>query len=165
MALNWINPEDYSFNSFLLLERFQIKSMMGSCGWYNDNDEWKRSMGIALNANPAVKWYLSRRCPECVPLLEEITANSPQVTNAEQIRQAEIYALLSVEDFAIYTTPEVMTEKCDFIRGWNMGDSTGNVKPDTDLASIGWEEIYYVGSFGKDVYNYRKQVKKGGVVC
>ena len=46
-----------------------------------------------------------------------------------------------------------------------LGDSTGNVKPDTDLASIGWEEIYYVGSFGKDVYNYRKQIKKEADLC
>ncbi|NLL34820.1 MAG: hypothetical protein GX257_05880 [Clostridiales bacterium] len=24
-----------------------------------------------------------------------------------------------VEDFIVYTTPEVMAEKCDFIRGWS----------------------------------------------
>jgi hypothetical protein len=28
MGLGWINPEDYSFNSFLLMERFQIRMMM-----------------------------------------------------------------------------------------------------------------------------------------
>ena len=39
MALNWINPEDYSFNSFLLLERFQIRLMMDSGGWRNNKDE------------------------------------------------------------------------------------------------------------------------------
>ncbi|MCL2057824.1 MAG: hypothetical protein FWH01_02035 [Oscillospiraceae bacterium] len=27
MGLGWINPEDYSFNSFLLMERFQIRLM------------------------------------------------------------------------------------------------------------------------------------------
>lgn len=272
MSLNWINPNDYSFNTFLLLERFQIKSMMESGGWRNDNAEWKRSMGIALNANPVVKWYLTQRCPECTPIVEELTANALKITDAEQIRNAEVYALISVEDFIIYTTPEAMFEKCDFIRGWNkqrlydlvdltgktvldvgagsgrltfaaaekaawvyasepvgtmrefmrdkiknekiknvrvldglitelpfpdntfdvvmsghvigddpeneiaeltrvckpggwlldcLGDSASDVKPDAEMMSRGWEEIFYIGSFGKKVYNHRKQVKKG----
>ena len=41
MGLGWINPNDYSFNAFLLLERFQIKLMMESGGWRNDNAEWR----------------------------------------------------------------------------------------------------------------------------
>ena len=271
MGLGWINPNDYSFNAFLLLERFQIKSMMGSCGWYNDDAEWKRSMGIALNANPAVKWYLTQRCPECVPIVAELTANAPEITDAEQIRDAEIYALESVEDFTIYTTPWLMSEKCDFINAWNKerlfdlvdltdkivldvgagsgrltfaaaekaawvyasepvgtmrefmrdkikkeniknirvldglvtelpfpddtfdvvmsghvvgddyeneineitrvckpggwlidcpGDSERDMKLDGEEISRGWEVIHYTGSFGKNVYNYRKQVSK-----
>ena len=118
MALNWINPNDYSFNSFLLMERFQIRLMMDSCGWRNDDEEWKYNMGIALNANPSVKWYLMRRCPECTEIITKLTENAPSATNAGQIRDAEIYTLLSVEDFTIYTTPELMASNCDFIRGW-----------------------------------------------
>lgn len=271
MALNWINPKDYSFNSFLLMERFQIRLMINSGGWRNDNVEWKRSMGIALNANPAVKWYLMRRCPECASLITELTVNAPAMTDAEQIRNAEVYALLSVEDFTVYTTPEVMSEKCDFIRGWNKerlfeladltdkvvldvgagsgrltfaaaekaawvyasepvstlreymrdkiakesirnirvldglvtelpfpdntfdvvmsghvigddydneiaeitrvcksggwlldcpGDSVDDMKSSAECTARGWEEIHYIGSFGKNVYNYRKRVSK-----
>ena len=271
MTLNWIDPKDYSFNSFLLMERFQIHAIMQSGGWRNDNDEWWRCMGIALNANPAVKWYLIHRCPECAAIITELTANAPAVTDAEQIRNAEVYALLGVEDFTVYTTPEVMAEKCDFIRGWNKehlyqlvdltgkivldigagsgrltfaaaekaawvyasepvgtlrefmrdkiakdgisnirvldglvtelpfsddtfdvvmsghvigddyerevaeitrvcrpggwlldcpGDSERDMKPSPEQVAEGWEEIHYVGSFGKDVFLYRKQVKK-----
>jgi protein-L-isoaspartate O-methyltransferase len=272
MGLDWINPSDYSFNAFLLLERFQILSMMKSCGWYNDAAEWKRSMGIALNANPAVKWYFMRRCPECAGIITELTANVPIVTDTEQVRKAEIYALLSVEDFTIYTTPEIMAEKCSFISAWNKnrlfklvdlhgktvldvgagsgrltfaaaekaawvyssepvgtlrefmrdkiaresiknvrvldglvtdlpfpddtfdvvmsghvtgddyeneiteltrvckhggwlidcsGDSaTANYKPNKNAVERDWEEIHYIGTFGKNVYDYRKQVKK-----
>lgn len=271
MPLNWIKPEDYSFNSFLLLERFQIRLMMNLGGWRNNNTKWKESMGIALNANPAVKWYLMRRCPECALFVEELAAKAPSVTGKEQIREAEEYALLSVEDFIIYTTPEVMAEQCDFIRGWNKerlfaladlsgkvvldvgagsgrltfaaaekakwvyavepvgtlrefmrdkikkegirnvrvldglveeipfpddafdvvmsghvvgdnydgeiaeltrvckaggwlldcpGDSERNITPDKELTSRGWEEIHYIGSFGKDVFLYRKLVSK-----
>jgi len=39
MGLGWINPEDYSFNSFLLFERFQIRLMMESGGWRNNKDK------------------------------------------------------------------------------------------------------------------------------
>ena len=139
--LNWIMPDDYSFNSFLLMERFQICLMMKSGSWCNENAEWRRSMGIALNANPAVMWYLKHRCPECTSIIDELVANAPQIEEAEQIRKAEIYVLASVEDFVIYTTPEVMAEKCDFIRGWNkqhlfsLADLTGKTVLDIGAGS------------------------------
>lgn len=274
MALNWIDPNDYSFNAFLLMERFQIRLMMDAGVWRNDHEEWKRSMGVALNANPGVRWYFARRCPECVPVLEQLTANAPTNADAEEVRRAEVYALQSVEDFTVYTTPEVMAEKCDFIRGWNKerlfeladftgktvldvgagsgrltfaaaekaawvyasepvgtlrefmrdkiaaegiqnvrvldglvtelpfpdntfdivmsghvvgddydceiaeltrvckpggwlldcpGDSLEDMKPSAEDTARGWEESHYVGSFGKDVYLYRKQVHKSGL--
>ena len=141
MSLNWIDPNDYSFNSFLLLDRFQINLMMGSCGWYNDDAKWKKSMGIALNANPVVKWYLVHRCPECSSLVDELCNNSPAVTNEKRIKDAENYALMSVEDFIIHTTPEYMAEKCDYIRGWNkerllgMADFSGKTVLDVGAGS------------------------------
>ena len=271
MQLGWINPNDYSFNCFLLLERFQIRIMLQSAGWRVNSDGWKRNMGIALGANPAVKWYLEQRCPECASLISELIASAPAVTGTKQIRAAEVYAMAGVEDFVVYTTPEVMAEKCDFIRGWSKerlfelaeltdktvldvgagsgrltfaaaeeaawvyasepvgtlrefmldkiahegiknvrvldglvtelpfpddtfdivmsghvvgddwdaelaeitrvcksggwlldcpGDSERDLKPKPELTSRGWEEIHYVGSFGKDVYIHRKQVAK-----
>jgi len=119
MGLGWINPEDYSFNSFLLMERFQIRLMVESGGWRNNRDEWKSCMGIAILANPAVKWYLERKCPECAAALNEIAANAPTVTDAAEIRKAEVYALASVEDFVTHTTPEVMETNCQYIRDWD----------------------------------------------
>ena len=76
-------------------------------------------MGIALIANPVVKNYLKRRCPECTALVDEIVANAPTQPCVSETRKAEIYCLLSVEDFTIYITPELMASQCDFIRGWN----------------------------------------------
>jgi len=115
MGLGWIDPKDYSFNSFLLLERFQISYVFKP----DRDDKWRRRMGIALNANSAVLWYLKRRCPECAAAADEIAAQAPRTTNARRIRRAEIYVLASVEDFTIYTTPQVMAQQCDFIRGWH----------------------------------------------
>lgn len=116
MSLNWIKPEEYSFNSFLLLERFQLAMMLKQEGWRNNKEEWRHAMGIALKANPAVAWYFKHRCPECTAIVDNLIKNAPESSN---IREAEMYALLSVEDFIIYTTPEEMAKKCDFIRGWS----------------------------------------------
>ncbi len=270
LHLNWIDPEDYSFNSFLLLERFQIELMLRSGGWHGDKETWEKAMGVALRANPAVRWYLTRRCPECASIVEELTENAPPAAG-EQIREAEKYVLLSVEDFTIYTTPEAMASHCDFIRGWSKerlfslcdlsgktvldvgagsgrlafaaaekaawvyasepvgtlrefmrdrirrdgiknvrvldgfaealpfpdstfdvvmsghvlgddydaelaelsrvcrpggflldcpGDSERDILPKPELQKRGWEEFCYTGSFGKSVYQYRKQVEK-----
>ncbi|MDR3121571.1 MAG: class I SAM-dependent methyltransferase [Clostridiales bacterium] len=269
--LGWINPSDYSFNSFLLLERFQIRMIFQFGGWRVDSAEWKSKMGVALNANPAVRWYFERRCPECAPTVAELAANAPAAPDPMQIREAEVFALAGVEDWITYTTPEVMAEKSDYIRGWSrerlfeladfsgkivldvgagsgrltfaaaekaawvyasepvetlrefmrgkskdmnfgnirvadgfvtaipypdntfdivmsghvvgdfwddeiaeltrvcksggwlldcVGDSVGDIKPKSELTERGFEEIHYVGSFGKDVYNYRKQIVK-----
>jgi SAM-dependent methyltransferase len=119
MSWNWIKPEDYSLNCFLFFERFQIGRMMDLDEWKKDNTEWRHNIGVALNANPAVKWYFAHKCPKCADALNEITMNAPAVTDAAEIRKAEIYALLSVEDFTIYTRPESMDANCDFIRGWD----------------------------------------------
>ncbi|MDR2506271.1 MAG: class I SAM-dependent methyltransferase, partial [Oscillospiraceae bacterium] len=106
--LGWINPNDYSFNSFLLLERFQIRLMFQLGGWRVNKEEWKSKMGIALNANPAVGWYFEKRCPECASAVKELAANAPEASSTEEIREAEVFALAGVEDFITYTTPEVM---------------------------------------------------------
>ena len=41
MSLGWINTSDYSFNSILLLERFQIRIMLQSYSWRVNSDQWK----------------------------------------------------------------------------------------------------------------------------
>jgi len=251
------------------MERFQIRFMIESSGWGKGKPEWKKNMGIALNANPAVKWYLMNRCPECAEAIEELAVNAPAISDIKQIRDTEIKVLLGIEDFVIHTTPEKMGQNCDYIRGWskerlfelvdltqktvldigagsgrltfaaaekaawvyasepvgtlrefmrdkinsdgiknvrvldgfvtelpfpdNMfdvvmsghvlgdewdnelaeitrvcrpggwlincpGDSERDLKPKPELTARDWEEIHYVGSFGKDVYIHRKKV-------
>ncbi|MCL2462533.1 MAG: class I SAM-dependent methyltransferase [Defluviitaleaceae bacterium] len=156
MGLGWIDPEDYSFDSFLLLERFQIRLMMESGGWRNNKDEWKRSMGVALNANPAVKWYFARRCPESAALVSELAANAPMGTDAAEIRKAEVYALASVEDFITHTTPEVMETNCHYIRAWDkvrlyeMADFRGKIVLDVGAGS--GRLTFAAAELAKEVY-------------
>ncbi|MCL2287367.1 MAG: class I SAM-dependent methyltransferase [Firmicutes bacterium] len=120
----WINPDDYSFNTFLMFERFQIRMIFKDSDWHKnankeEKEKWAQHMGIALNANPVVLWYLQHRCPECAYIMDELAANAPKNVDAEQIREAVNYLLLDSQDFVIYTTPEVMTDSLEWIHGWN----------------------------------------------
>ena len=112
--LGWINPEDYTFDCMLRMERFQIRLMME-----NLDKETEASMAVALKANPKVKWLFERKCPEETERIRTMTARVSADFTPEQIRAAEVKVLGEFEDFVIYTTPEVMGEKCDFIYGWN----------------------------------------------
>lgn len=115
MSLNWIQVEEYSFNSFLLMERFQLSILTKAA----EQDEMlSEQLGIAFWANPIVRWYFLHKCPECRTIVENLGEKSTKEMNQQEIRAAELYVLSYVEDFVTYTTPEVMDEKCDFIYAW-----------------------------------------------
>lgn len=116
MSLNWIHVGEYSFNHFLLLERFQIQAM---CSNYKDQPEWRKNMATALLFNPAVEWYLPHRCPECADFIHSLKKEANHSATAEETRKAEINVLTSVEDFVTYTKPEIMDTSCDFIYAWD----------------------------------------------
>ena len=112
--LGWINPEDYPFDCMMRMERFQIRLMTE-----NLNGETETAMAAALKANPKVAWLFEHKSPETAEKVKALTARAPESLSPEQIRAAEVTVLGAFEDFVIYTTPEVMAEKCDFIYGWN----------------------------------------------
>jgi len=118
MSFGWIKPEEYSFNHFLLLEEFQIRLALENRGWGKDKNEWSKNMGIALAANPVVAWYFKQRCPKYAHIVDELL-DQVLVVDEKAVGEAEIYILLSLEDFTIHTTPEKMATSCDYIRGWN----------------------------------------------
>ena len=112
--IGWINTESYSFDCMLRMERFQIKLMLE-----NLYDETETAMAAALKANPKVAWLFEHKCPEMASRVKALTGEAQDGLTPEQIRAMEIRVLDEFEDFVIYTTPEVMAEKCDFIYGWN----------------------------------------------
>ncbi len=112
--IGWINTENYSFDCMLRMERFQIRLMLE-----NLNEETAAAMAAALKANPEAARLFEQKCPETADRVKMLTANAPEDLTPEEIRAAEIRVMDEFEDFVIYTTPEVMAEKCDFIYGWN----------------------------------------------
>lgn len=116
MSLNWIDVEEYSFNSILMMERFQLRMFLR---WAEQDEALAGQLGIALGANPAVGWYLLHKCPEYRAVVEGLSGKTPLAADDKEIRAAEVYVLSHMEDFVTYTTPEVMDEKCDFIYAWD----------------------------------------------
>ena len=112
--IGWINTENYSFDCMLRMERFQIRLMLE---WVEG--ETAEAMAAALKANPKAAWLFEHKCPEAAEKVKTLLAQAPENLAPEQIRAAEIRVMDEFEDFVIYTTPEVMAEKCDFIYGWN----------------------------------------------
>ena len=112
--LGWIRPEEYSFDCMLRMERFQIGLMLE-----NMDPETEAAMAAALKANPKVAWLFARKCPEKAEQIRELAGRVSAGLSPEQTRAAEVRVLGAFEDFVIYTTPEVMAEKCDFIYGWH----------------------------------------------
>ena len=112
--LGWMNPEDYSFDCMLQMERFQIRYILG-----NPDETGKKALAIALKANPKVAGFFMSKCPEMAETVKTLTAQAPAELTPEEIRTAEVQVIGDYEDFAIYTTPNLMPEKCDFIYGWH----------------------------------------------
>ena len=111
--LGWIDTETYSFDCMLRMERFQIRLMLEYLESGTETD-----MAVALKANPKVAWLFEHKCPEMAEKVRTLVCRAPEGRTPEQIRAAEDNVLGAFEDFVIYTTPEVMEEKCDFIYGW-----------------------------------------------
>ena len=112
--LGWMNPEDYSFDCMLQMERFQIRYILG-----NPDETEKKALAMALKANPKVAGLFMSKCPEMAETVKTLTAQAPAELTPEEIRTAEVQVIGDYEDFVIYTTPNLMPEKCDFIYGWH----------------------------------------------
>ena len=112
--LGWMNPEDYSFDCMLRMERFQIRYILG-----NPDEAGKKALAMALKANPKVAGLFMSKCPEMAETVKTLIAQAPAELTPEEIRTAEVQVIGDYEDFVIYTTPNLMPEKCDFIYGWH----------------------------------------------
>lgn len=136
MALNWIHVEDFSFNCFTLMERFELRLM----GTY-PKGELAEKLGVALRYNPAVHWYFTHKCPESADAFDALVAAAPENLSAEAVREAELFVMRAHEDFVTYTRPELMDTSCDFIYAWEkrrlfeMADFDGKIVLDVGSGS------------------------------
>ncbi len=112
MTLNWIDVTNLSFNTILLLERVQLSWFPG---WLPEEE-----LAIALRGNPTVEWYLRHKCPELNPWLDKVLASIGSLPQPipEQIRQAEIKILNTINDLVVYAVDPAIYDARPFM-GWD----------------------------------------------
>lgn len=111
---NWINSKEFSFNSFLLMDRWLISQILS-----NHQDEFCTNMGIALANNPSVAWYFINRCPECKEVVDKLIDKSPKQLSHQEIRKAEEYVIDYADWAIVYVYPEIMNKNCPYIKYWD----------------------------------------------
>jgi len=114
MPANWIDIPQISFNALLLLERVQLS-------WLPKWGLPETELAIALQANPAVEWYMRSKCPETNGWLDKVMIDDKHPSNPDVIRQAEITVLQSIDDLIVYAVAPDAYDKLAF-HGWDSGE-------------------------------------------
>jgi SAM-dependent methyltransferase len=163
MSLDWIDVNNLSFNTLLLLERVQLSWFPG---WLPENE-----MAIALQANPTVEWYLRHKCPEIIPWIDQILTSLKSVPAAdpEHIRRAETKVLECINDLVVYAVDPSIYDAQPFL-GWDsnelrkLTDFSGKLVIDIGsgtgrLAFVAAEKAYAVYAI-EPVSNLRRYIKQ-----
>lgn len=118
MALNWLAVSNLSFNTLLLLERFQLQKFPG---WVPQED-----LAIALHGNPVISWYISHKCPEIKDWLGEVKNITRRLEppDPEEIRQAEKTILREINDLLVYVIDPKVYDEQPFLM-WDPNELTG----------------------------------------
>lgn len=111
----WMDVSNTSFNTLLLLEQVQLSWLPG---WLPEKE-----LQIALNANPAVEWYLRHKCPDLKEWLDKVmsTQQDMQVPSPCETRQAEVTILSSMADLIVYAVDPSIYDAQPFLN-WDSNE-------------------------------------------
>ena len=117
MPADWMDVSSLPFNTLLLLERVQLSWFPGLVP--------EAQLAISLRANPNVEWYLRHKCPQLNEWLDDvmIKAEGDQPLNSQEIRQAEIDILKSINDLIVYVVSPEVYDSQPFLK-WNPDELT-----------------------------------------
>ncbi|GKX66493.1 class I SAM-dependent methyltransferase [Inconstantimicrobium mannanitabidum] len=116
MNYNWINPEEISFNCFLLMDRWLIRMILNN---YLGEQDFDDKLSITLAYNPAVAWYFAHKSPESKASIDKLIAMAPKNLSPNDVRKAEIFVISKLETSVVYAYPNIMDKNCDYIYNWN----------------------------------------------
>lgn len=125
MSYGWINAEEYSINTLMLMDRWIINVLAR-----NSNPEFRQNLAVSLAYNPAVHWYAVNRCLERKEYYDSLVKNAPEGLTEKEVRDAEIKTLDELDWAVVYVYPELM-DKLPYIVEWDshrllsMADFTG----------------------------------------
>ena len=113
MSYGWINAEEFSFNSLLLMDKWIFNAIA-----LNQRPEFRKNLSIALAGNPAVLWYIVNKCPEQEDYYSSLANEASKESTRKQIRDSEIKVLDDLDTFVVYVYPEIM-DSLDYITEWD----------------------------------------------
>ena len=120
MSVNWIDVNQLSFNNLLLLERVQLS-------WFPN---WlpERALGIALQGNPAVAWFMRHKCPEIRSWLDGVLAAvAGDQPDPAELRAAELAVMARLNDLLTYAVDPAVYDAQAFTT-WDDRILTGRVE-------------------------------------
>jgi SAM-dependent methyltransferase len=115
MPREWMDVSGLSFLNLLLLEQVQLSWLPG---WLPED-----KLAVALQANPAVEWYLRHKCPPLNDWLDRVMAVPRAITDPAAIRQAEIDVLASMTDLMVYAVDPAVYDAQPFLN-WDSSELT-----------------------------------------
>lgn len=115
---HWIDPKDYTMETFLFFDRWVLRYLLGENTWYNQNGrDYKTDLASALSRYPHVAAYCRHKAPECSAFLDQVLSiDVSAVTDAEAFA-AQCAILEAHETFVVYAYPKAM-EQVNYIRNW-----------------------------------------------
>lgn len=107
MPVNWMDVEDLSFNTFLLLEEIQLSWFPG---WIPEVE-----LAIALQAHPSVAWFMRHKCPALNPWLDKVMPQAPAASSPTEIRQVELKLMRTINDLLVYVVDPAIYDAQPFL--------------------------------------------------
>ena len=80
MSFGWIDAEQFSFNTLLLMDRWIFRTIAK-----NQHPEFKKNLAIALAGNPTVFWYVVSKCPEQREYYHVLVGEAPTNHSREEL--------------------------------------------------------------------------------
>ena len=145
--LGWLDVKDIDFNALLLLEPLHVR--------YIAEREPTESMGTALDAHPAIQWYLKEIYPPIKDYIVRCLALAKQDPTPGELRQAEIQVLDSMHDWLIYVLTPERYDQLEFL-AWDdaslLGMADFNDKIVLDIGSGTGRLAFAVAHLARVVY-------------
>ena len=113
MSFNWINPDEFSICSLLLMDEYIVKSMAK-----NENADFQKNLAVVLKSHPAILWYVQNKAPSAADRFDELAEQITRNVDHSTLRKAENYIIDNMDWAIVYVFPEYM-EQLKYIKYWD----------------------------------------------
>lgn len=101
MSFNWINAEEFSIYSLLLMDEYIVQSIANK-----KNPEFRKYLAIVLKQHSAILWYFQNKAPETAAYFSELVIQSTDTRDPKTLSIAENYIINELDWAIVYVFPE-----------------------------------------------------------